>query len=134
MTLGLGPPLRAHVLLAIDRTMRKAPAVMRVRRQERFHSLGRICIGALLAFALVAAALLSVAPGLHKILHPDTTATHLCVVTLFASGHCESTSAAPISAAPDALPLLATFLLPDASSLPRIRLFSLLEHAPPSFA
>jgi hypothetical protein len=114
--------------------MRKAPPAMPARHDERPHSLGRLCLSALLALALVAAALLSVSPGLHERLHHDTTTTHLCVVTLFASGHCESATTAPVSAAPDALPILATLPQPAAPSLSTAHFCSLLEHAPPALA
>ena len=107
---------------------------MPVRHAERFHSLGRISLGALLTLAIVAAALLSVAPGWHERLHPDATTTHLCVVTLFASGHCESATAAPVFAPPDALPIPAGVPLPAPPSLSTAHFFSLLEHAPPASA
>ena len=107
---------------------------MPARHDERSHSLGRICLSALLTLALVAAALLSASPGWHERLHPDTTSTHLCVVTLFASGHCESATTAPVFAPPDALPIFASLPLPAAPSLSTAHFFSLLEHAPPALA
>ena len=97
-------------------------------------SLGRLAIAALLAGTMLAAALLSVAPAWHEYLHPDTTTSHLCVVTFFASGHCESTNAAPLAGAPAEPVLLATLTIPEVSGLPRTDFFARLEHAPPSLA
>jgi hypothetical protein len=107
---------------------------MPARHDQRFHSLGRFFLAALLALAVVAAALLSVSPRWHERLHPDTTTIHLCVVTLFASGHCESATTAPVFTPPDALPIFASRPLPAAPSLASAHFFSLLEHAPPSLA
>lgn len=107
---------------------------MPARSDERYYSLGRLCLSALLAFALIAAALLSVSPGWHERLHPDGATTHHCVVTLFASGHCESAATVPVLAPPDAFPILATLPLPSAPLLFAAHFFSLLEHAPPSLA
>jgi hypothetical protein len=103
-------------------------------RKERSQSLGRFCLAALLVVTLLAAGLLNVSPGWHERFHPDTATTHLCVVTLFASGHCESATPAPVFAPPAALPLLATLPLPATPSLSTAHFFSLLEHAPPSLA
>ena len=114
--------------------MRKAPPAMPARHAERFYSLGRTCLSALLALALLAATLLSVSPGWHERLHPDAATTHLCIVTIFASGHCESATAALVFAPPDALPILAALPLPAAPFLSTTHFFSLLEHAPPSLA
>jgi len=98
---------------------------------ERFSSLGRYLLSATLALALVAAALLSSSPALHERLHPDATTTHLCIVTLFASGHCESVSAPPVFAAPEPPPLLATLpVKPNEYPAPE-HFFALIEHAPP---
>ena len=99
--------------------------------KERCESLGRFFLAASLVVTLLAAGLLSVSPALHERLHADATTNHLCVVTLFASGHCETTSPLPVSAAPDMLPLLAVLPLPAPPSFSSARFFSLLEHAPP---
>ena len=126
--------------LAIDEAIRKTPPAMEPCPNERFCSLGRFFLAALLALAagpvlaLVAAALLSVAPGWHERLHPDATTPHLCVVTLFASGHCESATTAPVFSPPDALPVFASRPRPAASFLSTAHFCSLLEHAPPAFA
>jgi hypothetical protein len=101
-------------------------------QKERSGTLGRFCLAAIIAVALLAAGLLSVSPALHEHLHRDATGTHLCVVTLFASGHCEAAGPLPVFAAPDALPLLAVLPLPAAPFFSCARFFSLLEHAPPS--
>ena len=107
---------------------------MKTCPNERFCSLGRLNLSVLLVVAVVIAALLSVSPALHERLHPDATATHLCVATLFASGHCESVSAPPAFTPPEALPLLAALPAPPVSSLATAHFFALLEHAPPAFA
>ena len=107
---------------------------MFVCHKERSESLGGFFLAALLAVALLAAGLLSVSPALHEHLHRDTTATHLCVVTLFASGHCEAAGPLPVFLAPVALPLLAVLPLSAAPSFSSASFFSLLEHAPPSLA
>lgn len=101
---------------------------------DRIYSLGRIYLGALLALAVVIAALLSASPALHERLHSDATATHLCVVTLFASGQCEAVSAPPVLVPPEVLPLLATLPVPPVPSLAAAHFFALLEHAPPALA
>ncbi len=106
---------------------------MSARPDDRL-SLGRICCGALLAIAIVAAALLSAAPGWHEHLHPDASSTHLCLVTFFASGQCESATTAPVSAAPGALFLVDSSPLSEADVFSRTPFFSLLEHAPPARA
>lgn len=103
-------------------------------REERFNSLGRFWLATLLGVALLVAGLLSVSPALHEHLHHDTTATHLCAVTFFASGHCEAAGPQAVFAAPAALPMLAVLPLPAAPAFSSTRFFSLLEHAPPSFA
>ena len=103
-------------------------------QKERSDSLGRFCLAAILAVSLLAAGLLSASPALHEHLHHDVNATHLCVVMLFASGHCEATGALPVSAAPSALSLFAVLPLPPAPCFSKGRFFSLLEHAPPSLA
>jgi hypothetical protein len=102
--------------------------------KERFCSLGHCSLAALLAFAVLVATLLSSSPALHERLHSDATATHLCVVTLFASGQCESVSAPPVFAPPETAPLLATVPVPPAQSLAPAHFFALLEHAPPVIA
>jgi hypothetical protein len=107
---------------------------MKTCLNERFRSLGRFPLSVLLVLAVVVAAMLSVSPALHERLHPDATATHLCAVTLFASGHCESVSAPPVFTPPEALPLLAALPAPPVSSLVTAHFFALLEHAPPAFA
>jgi hypothetical protein len=98
---------------------------------ERTYSFGRFCLGALLALTVAAAALLSASPALHERLHSNTTANHLCVATLFASGQCESLAAPPVSVLPEVPPLLAALPISVVSSLPPAHFFSLLEHAPP---
>jgi hypothetical protein len=107
---------------------------MRARDDENPFSLGRFGLVAFLALTIFAAALLSAAPGLHEYLHPETTSTHLCIVTLFASGQCHATTAAPVCVAPAALPFLAILPSAVAALFPGEHFFSLLEHAPPSFA
>ncbi|MEO6970121.1 MAG: hypothetical protein ABI217_04430 [Chthoniobacterales bacterium] len=107
---------------------------MAARPNDRTYSVGRICLGALLALAVLIAALLSAAPALHERLHSDAPATHLCVVTLFASGHCEAVSAPPVFVQPEARPLLAALPVPLVPSLAAAHFFALLEHAPPVFA
>jgi hypothetical protein len=103
-------------------------------QKERSRSLGKFCLAAIILVALLAAGLLSASPELHEHLHRDAPATHLCVVTLFASGHCEAAGPLPVFAPPDALPLLAVLPLAAASCFSKARFFSLLEHAPPSLA
>ena len=107
---------------------------MKTCPNERFCSLGRLNLSLLLVLTVVVAAMLSVSPALHERLHSDATATHLCVVTLFASGHCESVSAPPVFMPPVALPLLAALPAPPVSSLATAHFFALLEHAPPALA
>jgi len=107
---------------------------MPVCHEEQSGSLGRFCLAALFAVALLAAGLLSVSPALHERLHPDTATTHLCVVTLFGSGHCEASGLLPVFATPATLPLLAALPLPAAPSFSSARFFSLRERAPPSLA
>ena len=107
---------------------------MKTCPNERFRSLGRLILSALLVLTVVVSAMLSVSPALHERLHSDATGTHLCVVTLFASGHCESVSALPVFTPPETRPLLATL---PASPLPALAIahfFALLEHAPPALA
>ena len=107
---------------------------MSARPDERIYLLGRFCLGALLALTLAAAALLSASPALHERLHSDATANHLCVVTLFAAGQCESVSAPPVWVAPEAPALLAALPVPPVPSLASAPFFALLEHAPPVLA
>src|SRR5438874_11024188 len=97
--------------------MRKAPAAMFIRPENPSCSLGRACFAVLLAGSLIVAALLSAAPGVHEQLHRGTAASgHLCLVTLFASGQCESVAPVQISAAPNVLPVFATLpVLPSPS-------------------
>jgi hypothetical protein len=102
--------------------------------KKRSGSLGKFFLGAFLAIALFVAGLLSASPALHEHLHSDASATHLCVVTLFASGHCEASSLPPVFTAPDPLPALGVLPLSAATSFSKARFFSLLEHAPPSLA
>jgi hypothetical protein len=105
---------------------------MPAQGDDRFYSLSKICLGTLLALSLVAAALLSASPALHEQLHPHTAATsHLCVVTLLASGQCQSATGSPVFAAPAALPTCAALPLPSFSLLSATRVTSILEHAPP---
>ncbi len=106
---------------------------MRVRDDRNSFSLGRFGLVVFLGLAIFAAMLLSVSPGLHEQLHPGTTSTHVCIVTLFASGQCHATTAAPVCVAPAALPFLATLSSPVVALFPGDHFFSLLEHAPPSF-
>ena len=114
--------------------MRKTPSAMSANDDQRFYSLGRICLAALLALALLAAALLSASPEWHERLHPDVATTHLCLVTLFAAGHCAAATTAPVCVLPDALPLPASLPRPVAPSLSTAHFFSRLEHAPPVLA
>jgi hypothetical protein len=108
---------------------------MSVRRDNPRFSLGLACFAALLAGSLMIAALLSAAPGVHERLHRGTAPSgDLCLVTLFASGQCESVTPAQISAPPNVLPVFATLPAPPSPSLSTAHFFSLLEHAPPSFA
>ncbi len=104
------------------------------RPKERFHSLGQFGLGALLALAVVIAALLSASPALHERLHSGTPAAHLCAVTLFASGQCESISAAPVFVPPEPLPLHTPRLDLPVPLLATAHFFARLEHAPPAFA
>jgi hypothetical protein len=98
-------------------------------------SLGKLLLAGSVLCTLFAAALLSAAPQLHEQLHRDAgTASHLCVVTLFSSGHCESVTAAPVAPPLVAPPLLG--ILPAPTDLvpvlaPRS---SILERAPPALA
>ena len=103
-------------------------------RDDRFSSLDRRFFSAMLALAFVAAALLSSSPALHERLHSDGATTHLCIVTLFASGHCESVSAPPVFVAPEPAPFLATLPVASRQSLAPEHFFALLEHAPPVLA
>jgi hypothetical protein len=103
-------------------------------RNERLSSLGGYFLSAIIALAVVAAALLSSSPALHERLHSGAAATHLCVVTLFASGHCESVSASPVFAPPEPPPLLATLSVVPNQFPPPAHFFALLEHAPPVLA
>jgi len=107
---------------------------MATRPNDRIRLLGRFCLGVLLALTVALAALLSAAPALHEQLHSDAGATHLCVVTLFASGQCEAVSAPPIFTPPEVLPLLAALPVPPVPSLASAHFFALLEHAPPVLA
>ncbi len=107
---------------------------MLARPNERIHSLGQFCLGALLALSVMVAALLSASPALHERLHSGAAPNHLCGVTLFVSGQCESVSAPPVFAAPEAAPLLATLPVPSVPSLSAPHFFALLEHAPPALA
>ena len=107
---------------------------MPARDEENPFSLGRFGLVVFLGLAIFAAVLLSVSPGLHEQLHPDTASTHLCIVTLFASAQCHATTAAPVCVAPTALPFLAVLPSTVAALFPGDHFFSLLEHAPPSFA
>ena len=120
--------------LAIDEAIRKTPPAMESCPNERPCSLGISSLYAFLALAVVVATLLSSSPGWHERLHPDATTPHLCAVTLFASGHCESANAAPVFAPPDALPVFASRPRPAALFLSTAHFCSLLEHAPPAFA
>ena len=97
-------------------------------------SLGTGLVAAALACAIIAAALLSAAPGWHEHLHPDTATTHLCLVTFFVSGHCATANAAPPAIVPELPVLLATLPIPDVPTFPRRDFFARLEHAPPSLA
>ena len=107
---------------------------MAVNPNERFKSFGHCFLSALLALAIVAAALLSSSPGLHEQLHSDAANTHFCVVTLFASGHCESLCAPPVFAPPEPAPLLVTLPVAHSPFVAPEHFFALLEHAPPAFA
>ncbi len=107
---------------------------MRANDDRDSFSLGRFGLVAFLGLMIFAAMLLGVSPGLHEQLHPDTASTHLCIVTLFASGQCHATTAALVCVAPAAHPFLAILPSPVAALFPGDHFFSLLEHAPPSFA
>ena len=107
---------------------------MKICPNERFCSLGHLNLSLLLVLTVVVAAMLSVSPALHERLHSDAAATHVCVVTLFASGHCESVSAPSVFTPPVALPLLAALPALPVLSLATAHFFALLEHAPPAFA
>lgn len=86
------------------------------------------CIGAFL-FSL----LLSVEPQLHERLHASDNPTHQCAVTLLSAGNCEHSPCNTIAIAPS--PLKASTLVCRHSHFVSARLdFSLLEHAPPTFA
>jgi len=112
--------------------LRQAPPAMPLRSDNRFYSLGKIWLGVVVALSVVVAALLSASPALHEQVHPDSAAaSHLCVVTLFGSGHCASATAAPVFVAPTALPTGPALLLPCFALLPVTRVSSVLEHAPP---
>ena len=126
-------PKRSFFLLAPMGCGRLSP-IMRAGSAEPFDSLGKICLGAFLALALILAALLSASPSLHEQLHADASAAaHLCVVTLFASGHCQSATPAPVCIAPATVSAFALPSLP-APLFSASRQFSILEHAPPPFA
>jgi hypothetical protein len=103
-------------------------------RTERSFSLGHRFLSAILALGLIAAALLSSSPALHERLHSDAATHHLCIVTLFVSGHCESVSAPPVFAAPEPAPLLTRLAAESAQALAPAHFFALLEHAPPVVA
>jgi hypothetical protein len=114
--------------------MRKAAIPMTACPTERFCSLGRGLLSVVLGLAIAVAIVLGSSPELHERLHPDATASHFCVVTLFASGHCEAASAPPVFAPPEPAPLLARFSAASAGSLAPAHFFALLEHAPPAAA
>jgi hypothetical protein len=83
--------------------------------------------------SLLFASYLSVAPQVHKRIHPDAgKAAHECAVTLFASGGCERAACdeVPIEAKP--LPPGAAFLPERLSILVAPVEMSILEHAPPA--
>ena len=134
MTLVSHPSLFDHLPLAMDRTMRKTPSAMETCPNERFCSLGRFNVSTLLVLAFVLAAMLSVSPAMHERLHSDAASSHLCVVTLFASGHCASVSAPSAFSPPEAAPLLSPLPFPPLPSLASAHFFALLEHAPPARA
>jgi hypothetical protein len=114
--------------------MRKAADAMTACPTERFCSLGRGLLSVMLALAVAVAVVLGSSPELHERLHPDATASHFCVVTLFASGHCEAVSAPPVFAPPEPAPLLGKLSAAPARSLAPAHFFALLEHAPPALA
>jgi hypothetical protein len=107
---------------------------VRRRRAEYSFSSGRIGLGAILLLTILAAALLSSSPQLHEKIHPDSATGHQCAVSLFASAQCEATPLVPIPIAPNDIPNCALFDCPAVLALPRLRFFSLLEHAPPALA
>src|SRR4051812_1149050 len=78
-----------------------APAM---REDESRLWLGRFGLGAVLALSLIAAALLTDAPGWHEYLHRHSSPSHLCVVTILAAGQCEATATVPIFTGPDPVP------------------------------
>lgn len=107
---------------------------METSPNRRFNSVGRACLSVALALSVMVAALLGASPALHERLHADATATHLCVVTLLASGQCDAVSAPPDFVPFEALPLLGALPASPVPSLPAAHFFALLEHAPPAFA
>jgi hypothetical protein len=100
---------------------------------EQPFSLGKFLLAVALAGGVIFSSLLSVAPHLHEQLHPDASADHLCLATIFAGGQCESCASTPIFIGPDPLPTQ-TPLISLVASVPGPRFFSLLEHAPPVLA
>ena len=102
-------------------------------KRERPFSLGKFLLALGLAGGIILSSLLSVAPHLHEQLHPDASADHLCLATIFAGGQCESSASPPIFVGPDPLPARTPFVKLVAF-IPRTRFFSLLEHAPPALA
>jgi hypothetical protein len=101
--------------------------------RERPFSLGRFLLALGLAGGIILSSLLSVAPHLHEQLHPDASADHLCLATIFASGQCESCASIPIIVQPESPPVPTPLVILVASnSGPRF--FTLLEHAPPVLA
>jgi hypothetical protein len=98
---------------------------------ERANLMRNAAIAALAAFLFAIAA--SAAPTLHELLHADRTTTHICAVTLVASGSVEHDCAPPLavsfSATPE--PLLHR---ERPLALPHVLLFARLEHAPPLFS
>ena len=118
-----------HLLLASSGQIGKAFAVMSVS------SLTRSLSGMFFAGAILLAGLMSAAPGWHEALHPDAaTTTHLCIVTLFAAGHCEAHFGVPIGVTPDQPGLLTTLTVREPPARVKPHFFARLEHAPPAFA
>ena len=119
------------IFLASSLSLRKALPDMATR--ERPFSLGKFLLALCLAGGVILSSLLSAAPHLHEQLHPDASADHLCLVTIFAHGQCESCASTPIFVGPDPLPTPIPLVV-LLESIPGPRFFTLLEHAPPGVA
>ncbi|MEO8045363.1 MAG: hypothetical protein ABI674_10710 [Spartobacteria bacterium] len=105
-----------------------------MRHPAKRRPLGQACLSALLSGAIFLAALLSSAPAWHESLHSDKSATHVCLVTFSAAGQCELAAVPPGLESPTLPMVFGDQLSAVTFSLPNPQHFSLLEHAPPSFA